>query len=185
LVYAADVTASHLTLWQVEAKGGAPRPVPGVADLGANIEAPAYAPDGKSIAFCLSFDTPTQLWILNLAAGTRAPLTDGKQTVYDPAWAPDGKALIAAVVNGPRSTLVHFDGDGKERGPLGPRLAARAPTWSPDGKQLAFVGEEGGRFNVYMVDVAGTAETGFATSEPRRLTNDGDIDAPSGLSWAR
>ncbi|MCC6629090.1 MAG: PD40 domain-containing protein [Chloroflexi bacterium] len=185
LIYTADVTASHMTLWQIDAKGGQPRQVPGVADLGANIEAPAYAPDGKSLAFCLSYDTPTQLWLLNLVAGTRAALTDGKQTVYDPAWTPDGKALVAAVVDGARSRLHVFAPDGKDRGPLISRLSSRAATWSPDGKALAFIGEEGGRFNIYVAEISGNADSELRAGEPRRLTADGDIDGPSGLSWTR
>jgi TolB protein len=185
LLYSADVTASHMSLWQIDAKGGQPRQLPGVADLGANIEAPAYAPDGKSLAFCLSFDTPTQIWLLNLTAGTRVALTDGKQTVYDPTWTPDGKALLAAVIDGLRSTLHVFSPDGTDRGPLITRPSARAPVWSPDGKHLAFIGEDGGRFNVYVAEISGDADSTLKAGEPRRLTADGDIDAPSGLSWTR
>jgi Tol biopolymer transport system component len=185
LIYAADVTASNMALWQVDVKGGQPRPLPATADLGANIECPAYAPDGKSLVFCLSYDTPTQLWIANLAGGGRSPLTDGKQTVYDPAWSPDGKALAVAIIDGTHSSLWLLSPDGKQRTPLVRRPAARAPTWSPDGAQLAFIGEEGGQFNVYVVDLTTDGAGGYAAGEPRRLTSDGDVDAPSGLSWAR
>lgn len=185
LIYAADVTASHMALWQVDVKGGQPRPLPATADLGANIESPAYAPDGKSLVFCLSHDTPTQLWIANLASGGKSPLTDGKQTVYDPAWSPDGKALAVAIIDGTHSSLWLLSPDGKQRTPLVRRPAARAPTWSPDGAQLAFIGEEGGKFNVYVVDLTADGAGGYTAGEPRRLTNDGDVDAPSGLSWAR
>jgi hypothetical protein len=50
---------------------------------------------------------------------------------------------------------------------------------------LAFIAEEGGRFNIYVAELTTDGLGGYAASEPRRLTNDGDIDAPSGLSWTK
>ena len=52
-------------------------------------------------------------------------------------------------------------------------------------KILGNVGEEGGKFNVYVVDVMADGAGGYAAGQPRRLTGDGDVDAASGLSWAR
>jgi TolB protein len=185
LIYAADVATSNTTLYLIDARGGQPRAVAGLNDLHANLESPSFAPDSQTLTFCLSFDTPTQLWALNLTSGVRTPLTDGKQTVYDPAWSPDGRALAVAIVDGNSSSLWALSPDGKQRTPLVRRPVARAPTWSPDGSQLAFIGEEGGKFNVYIVDINGDGAGGLMAGQPRRLTVEGDIDATSGLSWAR
>ena len=90
-----------MALWRVDAKGGQPSPFPPTSDLGANIESPVYSPDGKSLAFCLSHDTPTQIWVVNLETRTRMQLTEGSKTVYDPAWAPDSNTLVVSVIDGP------------------------------------------------------------------------------------
>jgi TolB protein len=183
LLYSADVTATHMALWVVEAKGGTPRPLRVTADFGANIEWATYAPDGNVIAFCLAYDTPAQLWVADLTTGARTQLTDGKQAVYDPAWAPDGQALAVAIIDGTSSSIWLLSADGQQRAPLVRKVAARAPTWSPDGAHLAFIGEEAGKFNVYVVDISSDGAGGYTAGEPRRLTSEGDIDAPSGLSW--
>jgi TolB protein len=184
LLYSADVEATHMALWIVEAGGGTPRPLRATADFGANIEGVTYAPDGTKIAFSLAYDTPPQLWIVDLDTGIRHAITDGTQSVYDPAWAPDGQALAVALIDGASSGIWLISADGTRRSPLISTPAARAPTWSPDGSQLAFIGEEGGKFNVYVADLTSDGAGGYTAGEPRRLTNDGDIDGPSGLSWA-
>ena len=185
ILYTADVQASHMALWRVDAKGGQPSPFPPTSDLGANIESPVYSPDGKSLAFCLSHDTPTQIWVVNLETRTRMQLTEGSKTVYDPAWAPDSNTLVVSVIDGPSSGLWLLTADGKQLTPLLRKPAARAATWSPEGNRLAFIGEGRKEFNIYVVDLTSDGNGGYTAGEPRRLTNDGDIDAPSGLSWAK
>lgn len=186
LIYAADVKAANTSLYTIDVRGTqAPRQVPAVADLQAYLDSPIFSPDSKQLLFCLWLpDTPTQLWSINLATGLRAQLTDGKQTVYDPAWSPDGRLLAVSIIDGTSSSLWLLTPDGKQRMALVRRPAARAPTWSPDGQQLAFIGEEGGKFNIYLVDLTSDGNGGMTAGQPRRVTNDGDIDAPSGLSWA-
>lgn len=184
LVYSADVTAANMALWLVDSKGGAPQALQATADLGANIEGSAFSPDGKMLAFALANTEPSQIWTVDLTTGGKVQLTDGKHATYDPAWTPDGKALTVAILDG-NSTIWLLGLDGKPRTQLVSKLSARAPTWSPDGTQLAFIGEEEGRFNVYLVDIRSDGSGGYVAGEPRRVTNDGNIDAVSGLSWTR
>jgi Tol biopolymer transport system component len=87
-------------LWVVDAKGGRPTPVSPESTL---VIAPAYAPDGKTIAF-LARDSSNrlQVWTLDLA-GTRArPPTPMRLTNYDDVastrvrWTRDGAGIVYA-----------------------------------------------------------------------------------------
>ena len=184
ILYSADVEDTNLSLWVVQSAGGDPRPLLVTSGFGANIEEATFAPTGDRIAFTASNDTPTQLWVADLATGVRAELTDGQHTTHDPTWSPDSSVLAAVIIQDGTSSIWLISPDGQERGQIVSQPAARAPVWSPDGSRLAFIGEENGRLNVYVVDISRNAAGGYVTSPPRRLTNDGDIDATSGLSWA-
>ncbi len=63
--------------------------------------APAFSPDGSTIAFLTArgvtasgSDTPrAQVWLLSLAGGEAEKLTDAKEGVSAFSWAPDGKSI--------------------------------------------------------------------------------------------
>ncbi|HEU5317323.1 MAG TPA: hypothetical protein VFX49_14530, partial [Chloroflexota bacterium] len=75
----------------------------------------------------------------------------------------------------------------------------RAPVWSPDGQWLAFLSARAGAFDIWLVGAPPDAAppvpsgSGGASSGPptpaasvaRQVTQNGGLDAASGLSWAR
>jgi dipeptidyl aminopeptidase/acylaminoacyl peptidase/CubicO group peptidase (beta-lactamase class C family) len=86
------------SLWRVAvtagAAGGTARPLTrGRADA-----APAWSPDGTSVAFLRSAaenagDGPAQLWLLPMDGGEPAPLTTLPLGAGAPAWSPDGTMI--------------------------------------------------------------------------------------------
>lgn len=60
---------------------------------GAGARAPAWSPDGRSVAFVRGSATASSIWLLDLATGVTRRVTRGGVDVA-PVWAPDGKALV-------------------------------------------------------------------------------------------
>lgn len=55
--------------------------------------APAFSPDGKSLAFLSSRSGKTQIWLMRLMGGEAEQITDVKKGVSRFQWSPDGKHM--------------------------------------------------------------------------------------------
>lgn len=55
--------------------------------------APAFSPDGKSLAFLSSRSGKTQVWMMRLMGGEAEQVTDVKKGVNSFQWSPDGKHI--------------------------------------------------------------------------------------------
>jgi dipeptidyl aminopeptidase/acylaminoacyl peptidase len=131
---------------------------------------PRWSPDGRYVSY---LSTPTgsekpQIMLLDRRGGDARPLTKVTGDIGDYAWAPDGRRLVFAMVQGDASTspkpmvidALHFkqdedgylragsarhlylcDVDGKCAYPLtvDAQFNEDLPTWSPDGRQIAFI----------------------------------------------
>jgi len=60
---------------------------------GAGARAPAWSPDGRTVAFVRGTSRASSIWLLDLRDGRTRRLTHGGVDVA-PAWSPDGKALV-------------------------------------------------------------------------------------------
>lgn len=63
-------------------------------------DGPAWAPDGRSIAFTSSRGGKRQVYRIDLAGGDAEPLTSSDDGVLDFAWAPDGRSVAYTAVEG-------------------------------------------------------------------------------------
>jgi Tol biopolymer transport system component len=60
---------------------------------GPGARAPAWSPDGRSIAFVRGGPGASSIWLLRLSGGKPLRLTRGGVDV-SPAWLPDGRSLV-------------------------------------------------------------------------------------------
>ena len=116
--------------------------------------APAWSPDGHTIAFARWLDggTPT-LYLVHPDGGALRRLTQG----WSPSWSPDGKRL-AFVLGG---SIYEMLADGRGRKRILRGLRNPLVRWSPDGRKLLYTSEssvEQSRYNndVWTADVDGT-----------------------------
>ena len=124
-------------------------------------DAPAWSPDGRTLAFASERGDKRQIWLLDLAGGDALALTTAEDGVTRFAWAPDGRRIAYAAIE-PRPQALkdreQADGDLQIVGEdhrdtqlwiveLESRQSRRltrgafsvgAFRWSPDGQKIAF-----------------------------------------------
>jgi serine/threonine protein kinase/Tol biopolymer transport system component len=146
LVYESGETAGNWNLEWVTREG---KPAGAVAQSDRYFY-PALSPDGTRLAVDL-FNGPqgTQdIWIFDLARGTRTRLTFGTTSQLSPAWSPDGKTIFyqSNAIGGFHIYSKPADGSGSEQTVLESKDAEEAiPAPSPDGRYLVYLRRSGGQ----------------------------------------
>lgn len=96
---------------------------------------PAFAPDGKRIAFVLITETGTSLRTIGIH-GDSAHTAVSNRDAEHPAWSPDGKRIAFGTRSGPAGVWVTTP-DNDYVNLVSDRRAA--PSWAPTGNTLALV----------------------------------------------
>jgi TolB protein len=138
--------------------------------------APAFSPDGKSIAYqSYRSDFPDIIvqYIYEGRPYTKPANGSAEKANFLPAWSPDGSklAFMSSRDNGnPEIYVVNRDGTGLRRLTTHPENDA-SPTWSPTGNQIAFTSNRSGTPQIWIMNDDG--------SEPRQLTHETNCDRPT------
>jgi Tol biopolymer transport system component len=164
--------------------------------------APAWSPDGSSIAFVRGFWDPNAgIYVMAADGSDLHRITDGGLSddapEIDPAWSPDGSRIAFARESGNTDIYaVSRDGTGVTRLTDSPVMEYR-PAWSPDGSRIAFVGYDvaaGGkppssvRLYVMNADGIGVTDVGPENADGPSWSPDGSeiayVDTESGSIMA-
>lgn len=111
--------------------------------------APAWAPDGKSIAVAMD----GSIWKLDPATGSATELTYNRKYHSSPAWSPDGKWIVYTADDDARSIQLEIlnTSTGETHALTADAQIYTDPVFSPDGTRLCYVSTRpSGYFNLYM-----------------------------------
>jgi Tol biopolymer transport system component len=138
---------------------------------------PAWAPDGRRLAYVAEAGGYRKLFVRTLATGEERQLTTGARDDIQPAWSPDGRriAFVRASAEGGRLEPSDVLGSYVEGGDVwdvdvatgaARQLVARAfgPAWSRDGTRLAFDADWAGPRRIWTADSGGR--------NPQQVTTD-------------
>lgn len=116
-----------------------------------------WSPDGSQIAY-FSLPPETQqgdqeLYVISSSGGSPTRLLQRPGPQWPDAWSPDGKYLVFEDGPGGASRDLWLLPFGRDPRPLvaDPRFNERGAVFSPDGHWLAFVSDESGRPEVYLL----------------------------------
>jgi len=118
----------------------------------------AISPDGTAIAFSTTVDGITGIWLMDVDGGNRRALTEGYGA--DPAWTPDGLAVVYSSFGGIR--VVGRNG-ADDRVIVELEGANRNPVVSPDGTTVTFDNQVESTRDVFSVPLAGGEATPLTT----------------------
>jgi Tol biopolymer transport system component/DNA-binding winged helix-turn-helix (wHTH) protein len=125
---------------------------------------PAFAPDGKQIAFVWISEegTSRRIYIKTIGSEAVRQLTSDADEQFSPVWSPDGKQV--AYLSRSKSGLGLYIADAAAKAPPRKLLIPQEPShweqgalsWSPDGKILIYPDHQGSQPNssIFQVDLA-------------------------------
>ena len=111
--------------------------------------APAWAPDGKSIAVSMA----GSIWRIDPSTGAAEELTADRMYHSLPAWSPDGRYITYVADDGGVNIHLHLleVATGKTWPLASDKFVYLDPVFSPDGTRLAYVSTKpNGYFNIYV-----------------------------------
>ena len=132
------VIGSESTIWTMPSDGGERQPV--ITFDGAFACCPSWAPDGARMVVGVDYSSGGEidLFVVDVAAGTAAPITDAPGDDSSAKWSPDG-AHIAFQADQEAGLMV-MRPDGTQRQLVQPSLAQGFGIgWSPDSRRIAWV----------------------------------------------
>lgn len=120
------------------------------------IISPAWAPNGREIAYVSFESQKAAVWVQDVTTGKRAVVANFKGSNSAPAWSPDGRELAVTLSrDGPAQLHVIPRAGGTPRRLTSSSAIDTEPVYAPDGSQVYFVSDRGGGPQVYRVPVAG------------------------------
>ncbi len=144
-----------------------------VANFKGSNSAPAWSPDGRTLAVALTLNGLSQIYLINAADGANARrLTTSNAIDTEPVFSPDGRTLYFTSDRGgsPQIYRMPVSGGDASRVTYGSSYNV-SPRISPDGRSLAFLTRRDGRFFVGLKDLSGGNES--------VLTDGGQEESPS------
>ena len=135
------------------------------------IMSPAWAPDGKRLAYVSFEGNRSSIYIEDVSTGNRYKVASYAGVNGAPAWSPDGKKLALVLSKDGNPKIYSLDLAYKSLTQLTRGLSLDTePNWSPDGRFLVFTSNRGGKNpQIYRLTLA--------NNSIERLTFSGDYNA--------
>ena len=184
-----DLFSRNLYLFFSETWDAPPYGLNASYDIGESQEGPSFSPDGQQVAFTVRIDLgngnrTTEIWTLDLNAGTWTVLVAPPDGAYDADWSPTGEDIAYAQRTGESTDIwIAPVGEGAAY-QITTRGACSAPAWSPDASKLAFMCVVDAQFEIWYVDLTRGEDGRLTPSEPQQLISADNIDAVSGIAWS-
>lgn len=128
-----------------------------VANFKGSNSAPAWSPDGKTLALTLSRDGGSQLFLLDLGTSSAEPRRLAASTAIDtePVFTADGRFIYFVSDRGgsPQIYKIAATGGNAERITFTGNYNI-SPTLSPDGRWLAYISRVAGAFKLQIQDLS-------------------------------
>jgi WD40-like Beta Propeller Repeat/Lysyl oxidase len=147
-------------------RDGTPRPVVATP---ANERQPAWAPNGRWLAYVSDAAGSNDLYLHSLRTGNDSPLTSDPGSETAPVFSPTGSAVVfVSDAAGSKDLVLLTLVDRTQRALTADPGDELAPVWSPDGSEIGFVsvGPDGTR-TLKAVRVADGVERVLAPAPPR------------------
>ena len=118
--------------------------------------APRFAPNGRTILYTSYATGAPQVYLHDLATGSRRSLGAVGDMTFAPRFAPDGGRVIYSQASGANTDIYTLDLATGTRTRLTRSPAIdTAPSYSPDGTQIVFESDQGGSQQLYVMSAAG------------------------------
>lgn len=140
------------------------------------IMSPSWSHDGTKLAYVSFEDHRAQIYISNIASGSRSLLSRYDGINGAPAWSPDDQQMALALSQGygnPKIYVMNITTKQLHQVTQGPGIDTE-PSWAPDGQSLIFTSDRGGKPQIYRTDLTG--------GQVQRLTFNGVYNARASFS---
>jgi dipeptidyl aminopeptidase/acylaminoacyl peptidase len=117
-------------------------------------QAPLWSPDGRRIAFRGTRKGFRNVWVKTVdGTNDERQLTHGENVQTPTSWSPDGQTLLYNESNpiGGSDLWAVTVADGKVQPLVAAALGQFSAQWSPDGRWIAYVSDESGREEVFVL----------------------------------
>lgn len=177
MIFGADWNSRYETqIFRMSVGGGAAEQLTN----GADVSGPSISADGDRIAF-QSTQSDGGVWAMDATSGSTPVLLTGfdgdSSPGYRTAWSPDGSliAYTLAIYGDPIHPEIHHiytissAGGSPEPFPIDAGVSTSGLVWSPDGTRVAFVSDQSGSSNIWVMPAGGGV--------PERLTSNQEGDS--------
>ena len=136
---------------------------------------PSWSPDGRQVAYVSFEKKSAEIYIQEVATGSRRKLAAFKGINGAPAWSPNGRqlALTLSRDGNPEIYIMDVSSGALRRLTSGSAIDTE-PVWTPDASSIIFTSDRGGSAQLYRVPVGG--------GKAQRLTFEGKYNAGADVS---
>ena len=144
--------AGRYTLWIADSDGEGAKSALSSPEP---IISPSWSPSGHQLAYVSFESRKPVIYVHELVSGQRRVVANFKGSNSAPAWAPDGRSLVATLSRDGGSQLYRIDLAGGEPKRLTQGNINTEPAFSPDGTAIYFVSDRGGSPQIYRMPAQG------------------------------